>query len=914
MTHSKKTSKALLITTITLSVTLHAVGIYVLFDSPFAFLTPSFSPISAVMSPGKKALAKENSQPPIETFNQLIHFRRQHLPLFEPLINIATNLRIEPPCLQLHTSDSSTLEEKFIISNQVEQPRPHLTTLLPITGPPPRMIHSFFSKLTAKTPIFQKMIVNHSLQFLNPSPKLESTTTLTSPEKLTLDNVPSYKGTGAPINVKTLPFSDLMYMLSHKHVQSPLYFPKASFSIQDDVRKIQLLDHQVVITIPLGNNPLIAKIIPYMLYPLKDQSLSEQADPIFVENHYIRTNYNQIKIHPKEENFAFDSTPLSIEPLAPTLNYPEYTSESTLNINQINPMIQPLHHHETFLEKPSLRSCSNSTRLIDRVSPQYSEMPQFHIAAADNPAITPNKESVAKLEQLTPAIHEEQYIAVPSVNNPTMISLGILPNSFALKDLEKESINKHQFDTNIDESLLTKIGHPSQKIEIPSLIINHCAAIVPNPIMEMENRLFEPTSLEEVYAIAKKPQELLAKKTFTSRAKSESLNINNTPQSLYKDPHLKHHIAREQITSTVNQEQRIISANLVKASNLLYKNLPVIYKDAFNTQLKIAPSVDGKNYLFSLALTPNKTLNFTPINQEITFIIDRSGTIQKHRYNTFRKGVIKALASLKEGDQFNIVLVDSQITKMSPNAVTWNNNALKTAAAFLNQEEYSGYFNHYNPFKVFETLIEERSSLPQTFVYLSDGASLSNIHKNRQSLAMLMQEDCSLFTAASSHANNLPMLDLIASMNKGELMHSPTHAAFPRKLSRFMKHIDQIIAKEIHINILTPDTDNHVEILPNESHLPDFYLDRPYIVYGMVDNLSDFNLQIQGEINGQIFSVNQRISFEEAQKTGSQLQKSYSTKQAQVCYEYYLKDSNPFYLKEAQKILEPFNIDIPIKL
>lgn len=972
----KKNSKALLITAITLSVTLHAVGIYVLFDRPFSYLASTFSPFSAVMSPDEEELSKEKNQFLVESFNQLIHFKRQHLPLFESTVNIETNLQPKVPYLQPQALASATLEEKFIITNQFEKPTTHYKAQSPITGMPQRKFHSCLTTLSKKNHLFQAMNMDHDPRFIKHDPESEFTTALAGPEELTIDGVPPYQGKEIATDSETTSLSDSIYALSHDHAKIPLYFPKTSFAKQDADRKSYLLDHQIVINMPLHKKPLIAKVVPHMHYPHREQhfsdqpsisinesyiasvestqpyqtafvmseqtavpvhkkdpiykaplppaftqsldtplcqSLPEQGQRIFVEDHPALANYNHNKVAPEKEMLAFDPTSLFKDLLTPELKSPEHTSEVALNIEQTAPILQTLHNNDVFVREEYLNSFATRSPLIDRMSIQYPEN-QAHIAASDYPTTTPNREEVAELEQLNPAMQDEHYVAVPSVSDQTIAFLEISPNQFAMEDLERESINKHQFDTEIDNNPLAKIGKTSPQMKISELIINHFVAVVPYPMMEVEEGQFDPVSLDDIYAVTKKFEEMLAEETLAFNAESEDLNIDEVPQAIHDAPHLKQYIAREQVAGNINREQRITFANLARAPNILYEHVPVIYEDAFKTQLKIAPSIDGKGYLFSLALTPNKTLDLAPINQNFTFIIDRSGTIQKHRYNIFRKGVIKALSYLKEGDQFNIVIVDTKIVKMSPHNVQYNKNSLATAIAFINQQEYSGYFKDYNPFKVFETLTDENSRLPQTFVYLSDGTSLTDIHKDKHALAMLMQENFSLFTAAASHKNNLPMLELIASMNKGELMHSPTHAAFPRKLSHLVKHVDRIIAKEMRINILTADTDTHVEILPNESHLPDFYLDRPYIVYGMVDDLSDFDLHIQGKMNGEIFAVNQRVSFEDAEETGYQLQKKYSAKQAQVCYEYYLKDSNPFYLTEAKKILEPFNIDLPVNL
>ena len=141
------------------------------------------------------------------------------------------------------------------------------------------------------------------------------------------------------------------------------------------------------------------------------------------------------------------------------------------------------------------------------------------------------------------------------------------------------------------------------------------------------------------------------------------------------------------------------------------------------------------------------------------------------------------------------------------------------------------------------------------------------------------------------------------------MMYSQTNASFPRKLALFIKHIENFIAGDIRIHTIGLET-SKVEFYPNHGSLPALYSDRSYKIYGICQDLEGFSLILQGRSGEDYISIRKDISFKGAKEGGKKLERNFAHQQAYVCYDYYLKKGDPFFLLEAERFLSPHAIPL----
>ena len=338
----------------------------------------------------------------------------------------------------------------------------------------------------------------------------------------------------------------------------------------------------------------------------------------------------------------------------------------------------------------------------------------------------------------------------------------------------------------------------------------------------------------------------------------------------------------------------------------------LLFQNEFDTEVHYTPRQDGEGYLFALKMNPTKRLQFDSPSQNIIFVLDGSNSVKKDRFNAFKNGVIKALPYMRDGDSFNVLIANTKLTPMHEKALPFNKQTSRLAKNFLSSQQYRGFFINYNAFD----LISRVSTYfdpdkENVIVLMTDGQSLNSLKHHKDDLLTLTTTSpskFSIFTASASHDNNLTMLDLVSTFNQGELMYSKTNAAFPRKLAILMKHIESFLAKDIHIGVASKKIEEGIEFYPNEKTLPSLYSDQPYMVFGSIDQLKDFDLLLQGKAGDQWINVKQHISFKNAKKATLAMKRALALQQAYVCYDDYLQNKGSDPLSKTELFLTPHTI------
>ncbi len=362
---------------------------------------------------------------------------------------------------------------------------------------------------------------------------------------------------------------------------------------------------------------------------------------------------------------------------------------------------------------------------------------------------------------------------------------------------------------------------------------------------------------------------------------------------------------------SLNQSNRFTQVFLTEIPPPSYLETAT-YKEEFDTQVHYSKRDDGKGYLFAIKLKAKPSLHFSSPHQNFIFVIDGSSSIKKHRFGVFKEGVNRSLGYLKEGDSFNILIADAELIPFSKTSISWNNGSREQAKQFLNNRKYHGFFINYNSFDLLSNVTKYLDPEKENvIVMITDGHSLQNFKTHKedfQKLAEASKGHFSVHTATASSDNNLMMLDLLSTFNNGELMYSKTHAAFSRQLAVMVKHIESLIAKDVQIHVTDVKQETGIEFYPNQHTLPALYADRAYTIYGAIDDLKDFDLILQGRCGNQWVNIKQHILFKHAEKASNTIKRGFALQRAYVCYDYYLKQDDPFFLAEAERILNPHTI------
>ncbi|MCP5469638.1 MAG: VWA domain-containing protein [Chlamydiales bacterium] len=338
--------------------------------------------------------------------------------------------------------------------------------------------------------------------------------------------------------------------------------------------------------------------------------------------------------------------------------------------------------------------------------------------------------------------------------------------------------------------------------------------------------------------------------------------------------------------------------------------------DHFDVQVEYTPRQDRPGYVFKLTFYPKMNVVFKRISQNYYFLIDRSNSISRGRFIVNKRIVADALEYLKPRDTFNILIFDDKVTKFAETNQLWNEDSVARAREFLKAQGHGGYFAATELYsslgKVIPTQVSDQEV--NTAILLSDGDSYLTADKQRQIIGGWTHQNggkVSLFSVASGNGNNLPLLDLISSFNKGALVYSSDHFELSNSVCNLIKSIRNPIGKKMTATAIPTDRQMMVMLQPKKERLPYLYKNSPFVLYGCTNRLSDFVVFLQGNFYDSRFDIKKRITFSNAKLGSPGIERAWTQLLVQEFYERYFHDGDIQHVEEAKKLLTPLNLPVP---
>ena len=279
----------------------------------------------------------------------------------------------------------------------------------------------------------------------------------------------------------------------------------------------------------------------------------------------------------------------------------------------------------------------------------------------------------------------------------------------------------------------------------------------------------------------------------------------------------------------------------------------VSYREEFASTVNAMPSSTGE-YYFSITLTPNHHIAFPPIPQTIFFLIDRSSHITAEQFNSFKRGVIRALPYIPDNSRFNIAFFDQKVSYLHSTDLETDAESIHRADAFVRSGNKKILFGDSNIYSVFcSTENEALLNSHTTYILLTNRKSLQS-GENTALLSDFIRdhrEICTLYIA--SIGDNLTDI-----LEVEESVYSDTHATFPRRLATLVKNISFPIANHLKVSAITEDPNLHIELFSSSSVI---HQDKPFVIYGKIDHLKSFQLILQGNNLNSWINITKPIAF-----------------------------------------------------
>lgn len=385
----------------------------------------------------------------------------------------------------------------------------------------------------------------------------------------------------------------------------------------------------------------------------------------------------------------------------------------------------------------------------------------------------------------------------------------------------------------------------------------------------------------------------------------------------------------ERLQKSLREDAAQFDSHLVKATHTrssdLQSDLPtagnataphVASSSDFHLEIDYAPNPEGKGYLFRLVLTPRSNVVFKTIAHNVFFLIDRSHSIDERRYRASKESVLHALSLLREGDTFNILVFDKKVSSFAPASVPVNQETVQQAGQWLQRQPHGGMFAATDLYASLGNIVPSEVGEQElnTAILLSDGDTYLAKDKQRRNVANWIQRNqgkVSLFSLAAGSRDNLAMLDLLSSFNKGRLAYARTYSDQVKTLEHLLASIQNPVGKNLKVSVVESKKPANAQLFVTGNQLPDLYKETPYILYGSCEQLEDFYVFLQGRYYDRFLDIKQKVNFAQAREISpQQLQRSWIMYQAYELYSTYLREGNHRYLNQVRQLLKPHGLPI----
>ena len=363
-------------------------------------------------------------------------------------------------------------------------------------------------------------------------------------------------------------------------------------------------------------------------------------------------------------------------------------------------------------------------------------------------------------------------------------------------------------------------------------------------------------------------------------------------------------------------ENRIAPLQNIAFSSVPFPSLEKLQtaslKDLFDVQLSYCRESQDGEYLFALTLIPKQPSSLKQMQQNFLFLVDKSSSITKPRFETMRHSVASSFNQMISSNKFNIISFAHNMQIMADVFCKSSQQFFKMGKRFLVEQQPATFFSTTEIVPVLKYIRSSRVSSSElyTIILLTDGEWL-NRQKNYRLLEQWTRtnpDNISFYALAVKGDKNLPLLEFFTQRNKGSLITATTSKAMKRHLMKLVRSLQMPIAKNISLHSVPLDNQETVSLWSTSGDKANLYANEPFVILGRCKSLADFDLFIQGKNNNQWFNIKKRVSFSEALETKDRsLSKLWIRKLAYECYEKYFLEEDPKYIDQANALLKSFH-------
>ncbi|MBX7221177.1 MAG: VWA domain-containing protein [Blastocatellia bacterium] len=258
------------------------------------------------------------------------------------------------------------------------------------------------------------------------------------------------------------------------------------------------------------------------------------------------------------------------------------------------------------------------------------------------------------------------------------------------------------------------------------------------------------------------------------------------------------------------------------------------------------------------------------VNRELTFVLDRSGSMQGQKFQQARSAAVQVLEGLNQGEAFNIIDYSDRIERFAPQAVLKDDATLEKARQYLNRLQPGGGTNLHDALLEGVKQPVTPNMLP-LILFLTDGLPTVGVTQEaviRQHVQEANTRNRRIFTFGVGYDVNAPLLDGLAAGSRAASTFVHPNDNVEAKVSEVFKKLNNPTLVNPKLEVLDASgavtTRAVQDLLPTE--LPDLYEDDQFVLLGRYQGEGPLTFRISGTYLGQPRTFAFKFDFKRGSK------------------------------------------------
>lgn len=217
--------------------------------------------------------------------------------------------------------------------------------------------------------------------------------------------------------------------------------------------------------------------------------------------------------------------------------------------------------------------------------------------------------------------------------------------------------------------------------------------------------------------------------------------------------------------------------------------------------LSFRPEADEDGY-FLLLTTPQLEDQAEPLPKSVVFVVDKSGSMTGEKIQQAKSALKFVLNNLREGDLFNVVVYDSQVTSFRPKLQVFNDKNRQAAVGFV-EGIYAGGGTNIHDAVTGALKQLKQSERPNYLIFLTDGLPTAG-ETNEAKIAAAARKSNSnrvrILTFGVGYDVNSRLLDRLARDNSGASEYVRPDEDIETYVSRVYRRVQAPVLSNVKLN------------------------------------------------------------------------------------------------------------------